>query len=62
MELSRSELHELKVSLNNMIGSRISYKFQLDENSKRYNMNESYLKMDYELLEKVIKELDAYDE
>lgn len=59
LELSRSELHELKVSLNNMIGSRISYKFQLDENSKRYNMNESYLKMDYELLDKVIKELDG---
>lgn len=62
MEFNKEELRELKTAINSIISQRLTYKITVQDGSKRQELNDKYLKQDYELLEKVIKEIDAYDE
>lgn len=53
--LTREELIEMKFAVNEIIASRLCIKY----NSQVLNEdNEKYLKMDYELLDKIIKTLN----
>lgn len=62
MEFNKEELKELKTAINSIISQRLTYKIIVQDGSKRQELNDKYLKQDYALLEKVIKEIDAYDE
>lgn len=57
MEFTLEELIEIKKALNGMIGQRIQYEI-IETNNKRLEDNEKYKQLDYNLLDKVIKEID----
>lgn len=57
MEFTLEELIEIKKALNGMIGQRIQYEI-IETNNKRLEDNEKYKQLDYNLLNKVIKEID----
>ncbi|MEX0083018.1 hypothetical protein AB2T90_11345 [Clostridium butyricum] len=57
MELSTQELKILKSSLNALISQRITYSVAIS-NEKKLEINEKQMKEEYELLDRVIKELD----
>ena len=57
MEFTLEELIEIKKALNGMIGQRIQYEI-IEINNKRLEDNEKYKQLDYNLLDKVIKEID----
>jgi hypothetical protein len=56
MEFSNEEMEELRRCINTMISSRIEYKY-IENSEARIELNNKYLKMDYLLLDKVLKEL-----
>ena len=57
MNFSKRELGELKRCINCMIGNRIQYDI-VEMNEKRRELNEEYKQMDYDLLERIINEID----
>lgn len=57
MEFTLEELIEIKKALNGMIGQRIQYEI-IETNNKRLEDNEKYKQLDYNLLDKVIKEIN----
>ncbi|MEO2600922.1 hypothetical protein [Clostridium butyricum] len=57
MELSTQELKILKSSLNALISQRITYSVAIS-NEKKLEINKKQMKEEYELLDRVIKELD----
>ena len=57
MELSTQELKILKSSLNALISQRITYSVAIS-NEKKLEINKKKMKEEYELLDRVIKELD----
>ena len=57
MEFTTEEIIELKHSINSLIAQRITYSISVKEGSERETNNQKYLDMDYQLLEKVIKEI-----
>ena len=61
MEFSKEELKELKHCINSNIGLRIQYDCVLDE-GKRKEDNDKWLKQDYILLARIVKELDSIKE
>jgi len=61
MEFSKEELKELKHCINSNIGLRIQYDCVLDE-GKRKEDNDKWLKQDYILLARIVKELDTIKE
>ena len=61
MEFSTEELKELKHCINSNIGLRIQYDCVLDE-GKRKEDNDKWLKQDYILLARIVKELDTIKE
>jgi hypothetical protein len=56
MDFTLDELEELRRSINTMISSRIEYKY-IENSEARIETNNKYLKMDYLLLDRVLKEL-----
>lgn len=60
VELNKKELQELKRCINYMIGNRIQYSI-VEMNEKRNELNEEYKRMDYELLEKVMNEIEQME-
>lgn len=62
MNLTEEELIELKLCVNEMIAKRQVYKQQEDPNLKlRLNKNSKFLKLDYKLLKKILKEIHKND-
>ena len=61
MEFTRDELKEIKHCINSNIGLRLQYSCILDE-GKRKTDNDRWLKEDYDLLAKIVKELDMLKE
>lgn len=57
MELSTKELKILKSSLNALISQRITYSVAIS-NEKKLEINKKQMKEEYELLDRVIKELN----
>lgn len=57
MELTTQELKILKSSLNALISQRITYSVAIS-NEKKLEINKKQMKEEYELLDRVIKELD----
>ena len=57
MELTIQELKILKSSLNALISQRITYSVAIS-NEKKLEINKKQMKEEYELLGRVIKELD----
>lgn len=57
MELTIQELKILKSSLNALISQRITYSVAIS-NEKKLEINKKQMKEEYELLDRVIKELD----
>ena len=55
--LTLEELKEWKMAINSLIAQRITYSISVKEGSERETNNQKYLDMDYQLLEKVIKEI-----
>lgn len=51
-------LEETKRALNCLISQRIQYRLLIPEDSKRAELNEKYLKQDYNILEDIVTELD----
>lgn len=58
MEFTTEQLEELRRSINTMISSRIEYKY-VESSEVRKEMNNKYIKMDYSLLDMILKEIDA---
>jgi hypothetical protein len=58
---SKEELEEIRRCVNTMISERIKYKF-IENNEVRMEINQKYLQMDYDILEKVLKELESEEE
>ena len=58
MDFTIEELEEIKRALNSMIAQRVQYSI-IETNETRRETNDKYKKMDYELLEKIIKEMDG---
>ena len=56
--LTLEELKEWKMAINSLIAQRITYSISVKEGSEREANNDKYLKLDYQLLEKVIKEIN----
>lgn len=56
--LTLEEIREFKMAINALIASRITYSISVKEGSERETNNQKYLDMDYQLLEKVLKEID----
>ena len=56
--LTLEELKEWKMAINSLIAQRITYSISVKEGSERETNNQKYLDMDYQLLEKVLKEID----
>ena len=61
MDFTIEELEEIKRALNSMIAQRVQYSI-IETNETRRETNDKYKKMDYELLEKIIKEMDRRKE
>ena len=61
MEVTIEELEEIKRALNTIIAQRVQYSI-IENNETRRETNDKYKKMDYELLEKIIKEMDRRKE
>ena len=61
MDFTIEELEEIKSALNTMIAQRVQYS-KIEVNETRRETNDKYKKMDYELLEKIIKEMDGRKE
>ena len=61
MDFTIEELEEIKRALNTMIAQRVQYSI-IEANETRRETNDKYKKMDYELLEKIIKEMDGRKE
>ena len=61
MDFTIEELEEIKRALNTMIAQRVQYSI-IEVNETRRETNDKYKKMDYELLEKIIKEMDRRKE
>lgn len=59
--LSKDEVIELKVALNELISRRVVYP-QYEHSELRLSENSKYLKMDYGLLEKIINVIESDDE
>lgn len=59
--LSKDEVIELKVALNELISRRVVYP-QYEQSELRLNENSKYLKMDYGLLEKIIDVIEGDNE
>ena len=57
-DLTLEEIRELKMAINALIAQRITYSISVKEGSEREANNDKYLKLDYQLLEKVIKEIN----
>lgn len=57
MNFSKKELGELKRCINCMIGNRIQYDI-VEMNNKRRELNKEYQQLDYDLLERIIDEID----
>lgn len=57
MEFTKNELIEIKKSLNDMKAHRIVYRNTESINSRLKN-NEEYIKLDEELIERFVKEID----
>ena len=57
MEFSLEELIEIKFALNDLKYSRYGYK-TYETNEQRLKENEKYIKLDEELVEKFVKEID----
>lgn len=57
MNFSKKELGELKRCINCMIGNRIQYDI-VEMNDKRRELNKEYQQLDYDLLERIIDEID----
>lgn len=60
MEFSKEELKELKHCINSNIGLRIQYDCVLSK-GKRKDNNDKWLKEDYLLLARIVKELDSIE-
>ena len=58
MKLTLNEMKELKIAINSLIGQRITYSISVKEGSIREKNNEQYLKDDYALLERILKEIE----
>lgn len=58
MELTIQELKTIKEALNSIISQRQQHKLFIQENTIKWDKNEEYLKQEYDLLERTIKELD----
>ncbi|MBY6838713.1 hypothetical protein [Clostridium botulinum] len=54
MEFTTEELKEIKIALNTLVGNRIQYRLFVQEGIRKED-NEKYLKLDYELIEKIVK-------
>ena len=61
MDFTIEELEEIKRALNTIIAQRVQYSI-IETNETRRETNDKYKKMDYELLEKIIKEMDRRKE
>ena len=61
MDFTIEELEEIKRALNTIIAQRVQYSI-IEVNETRRETNDKYKKMDYELLEKIIKEMDRRKE
>ena len=61
MNFTIEELEEIKRALNTIIAQRVQYSI-IETNETRRETNDKYKKMDYELLEKIIKEMDRRKE
>lgn len=59
--LSKEEVIELKVALNTLISQRVVYP-QYERSEVRLSENSKYLKMDYDLLEKIIEVIEGDNE
>ena len=57
-DLTLEEIRELKMAINALIAQRITYSISVKEGSEREANNDKYLKLDYKILEKVIKEMN----
>jgi hypothetical protein len=60
--LTLDEIRELKMAVNALIAQRITYSISVKEGSEREKDNQRYLNMDYQLLEKVLKEIEIRKE
>lgn len=58
MEFTLSEMKELKMAVNALISQRITYSISVKEGSEREKSNDLYLKEDYKLLERILKEIE----
>ena len=61
MGFTIEELEEIKRALNTIVAQRVQYSI-IETNETRRETNDKYKKMDYELLEKIIKEMDRRKE
>ena len=61
MDFTIEELEEIKRALNTIVAQRVQYSI-IETNETRRETNDKYKKMDYELLEKIIKEMDRRKE
>lgn len=59
--LSKEELIELKLAINTLISQRVVYP-QYEHSELRLKENTGYLKMDYDLLEKILDTIESEDE
>lgn len=60
--LTLDEIRELKMAVNALIAQRITYSISVKEGGEREKDNQRYLNMDYQLLEKVLKEIEIRKE
>jgi hypothetical protein len=60
--LTLEEIREFKMAINALIAQRITYSISVKEGSEREKDNQKYLTMDYQLLEKVLKEIEMRKE
>lgn len=61
MDFTMEELVELKHCINSNIGLRLQYDTILDEGKRKEN-NDKWLIQDYELLARIVKEIDILKE
>ncbi|NFH01330.1 hypothetical protein FC831_13765 [Clostridium botulinum] len=57
MEFTTEELREIKIALNTLVGNRIQYRLFVQEGVRKAD-NERYLKLDYKLIEKIVKYIE----
>ena len=59
--LSKEKMIELKIAINTLISQRVVYP-QYEHSELRLKENAEYLKMDYELLEKILDVIESENE